>query len=174
MSDVQSYDRVTQVFHWALAILIFFLIAYHPSTEEGHAAPGALVIGIHVTLGFMVLFLVIARLVWRFRFASLPSEPGGSRWQHLLRQYVYIIFYVLMLLAPLAGIVVAFAIEERVQVAWLLTIPQLITNDSVHALLRSTHGMMADLLLYLGLLHFAAVFYHQIYLKDKLLKRMIN
>jgi cytochrome b561 len=174
MNDVQSYDRTSQVFHWVMAVLIFFLIAYHPSTEEGHAAPDALVIGIHVTLGFLLLFLVIARLVWRFRFASLPPEPAGSGWQRLLRQYVYIIFYVLMLLAPLAGIVVALAIEERVQVAWLLSMPQLISNDSVHALLRSTHGMMADLLLYLGLLHFAAALYHQFYLKDKLLKRMIN
>jgi cytochrome b561 len=174
MNRAETYDRTSQVFHWALAVLIFFLIAYHPSTEEGHAAPDALTIGIHVTLGFLVLFLVIARLIWRFRYASLPPEPVGSRWQRLLRQYVYIIFYVLMLLAPLAGIVVALAIEERVQVAWLLTMPQLISNDSVHAFLRSTHGMMADLLLYLGLLHFSAALYHQLYLKDKLLKRMIK
>ena len=70
---------------------------------------------------------------------------------------------------PLAGVVVALAVDVQADVTGILALPQFIANDSVHARLRSSHGLMAAVLLYQGLFHFAATLCRQFHLKDKLL-----
>jgi cytochrome b561 len=174
MSNVQVYDRVSSLLHWLLAVLILFLIFYHPSTEEGHSEASALATRIHTSTGMLILLLVIARIVWRIRYASVPPDPNGEPWQVLARKLVHVAFYPLMLLAPLMGILVSFASELDVSVLGLFAIPQLISSESTHDVLRSLHGLSADLLLYLSALHIAVALYHQFRLKDQLIQRMLS
>jgi len=174
MIGTPTYDRITQVLHWLLAILILFLIYYHPSTEEGHESSDPLTMSIHITLGFLVLFLVIGRLIWRIGYARIPPEPRGEQWEIRIRQITYLLFYVFMLLAPILGVIVSFATDIEVSAFGVLDLPQLINNESQHGALRSLHGFGADVLLYLGLLHIGAALYHQFWLKDGLMKRMLK
>jgi len=174
MAYAQSYDRISQALHWLLAVLLLFLIAIHPSTEEGHAESGVLVMGIHIVVGMLVLLFVAWRIIWRLRFASIPPEAIGEKWQLRTRKLTYLVFYISMLLAPLLGIVLALTEGASASIFGLIELPHLIDDASMHGILRSLHGMTADVLLYLGLLHFGAAMYHQFYLKDRALDRMLK
>jgi cytochrome b561 len=174
MTQNQSYDRMSQLFHWILAAAIVLLILYHPSTEEGHAPASALTTSIHASLGTLALLLVLGRMVWRVHFAQVPATPEGANWQLRLRRYTHLALYLFMLSAPILGAAVSLSTEFPVRVFGLVEIPRMLSSESAHGLLRSLHGFSADLLLYLGSLHIAAALYHQYWLRDNLMGRMMD
>jgi len=167
-----NYDRVSQWFHWILAALIFFLIAYHPSTEEGHEISSALNVTIHVTVGISILFLVFGRLFWRLNYARSPERKETSKHHSQIRKAVHSTFYFFMLATPIIGIILALVSELDILILGFLEMPNLISNDRLHDLLRSLHGASADSLLYLAIIHVGAAIYHRIWLKENILTRM--
>jgi len=170
----QTYDRVSQIFHWLLAALILFLIFYHPSTEDGHDAPTKLQVLIHVTIGFSVFFLAFGRLFWKIFFSVHPKSEKQTKLQSKAKKVVHFLFYVFMWLAPIFGLVLAFSSELEISLFGYLELPKLAFLSEYHDLIRSFHGASADVLLYLAIIHVGAVLYHQLWLKDNLLNRMIK
>ena len=172
MSNTQVYDQTTKLLHWLIAALIYCLVFFHPSSEEGHAQPHKWVTDIHVTLGTLLLALAVWRVIWRMEYAHVPPAPLAEKWQLKSRQLTHFILYLFMLLAPIGGLLISLTTPIEVNIFGLIEMPRLINDEAIHALMRSLHGFSADVLLYLGVLHVLAVLYHQVWLKDSLLKRM--
>jgi cytochrome b561 len=174
MQQTLAYDRISQILHWLLALLVFFLILFHPSTEEGHRQSSDLSAIIHVSAGVMLFIFLLTRIIWRINFAFVPATPEGDEVQTRVRKFTHLAFYIFMLLSPLLGVAVSLSSDLNIRIFNLLEIPRLITDESRHDLLRSLHGFSADVLLYLSVVHVSAALYHQFWLKDRLINRMLN
>lgn len=166
-----NYDRISQVLHWLMAVLVLAMIFIHPSSEHGNT-PSAWMLALHLHMGLLILLLVLTRIFWHWRYAKVPAAITGGKKQILAKHIVHKAFYVLMLLAPLVGLVLAVFSQYQMQLLGVIALPSFAASEGFYGGLRSFHGFGADLILYLAVIHIAVALYTQFYLKLPLLQRM--
>src|SRR6476469_5552679 len=95
------YSGVSQVLHWATAILVFY--AYYNSLGGSEArvyAPSRdLQRQMHEPLGLAVLALVVVRLLWRM-VETRPDLPKAAPWMHAAAKAVQSTLYLLLFAVP--------------------------------------------------------------------------
>ena len=67
--SVQRYDLITQLFHWSVVVLMVGLLVTD-SLREGAPKPSDIRtewLNLHMSLGILLFFVVIARLGWSRR-----------------------------------------------------------------------------------------------------------
>jgi cytochrome b561 len=130
-------------------------------------------IGLHRTIGIMILILGVVRILWRLA-APPPAPPAGEpRWRRLLAQATHMTFYALILAMPLIGWAMQSAGGYPVAVLVDIHLPPLVPPDSgLHVVLRAAHRIGAYLLYGLFLLHLSAALFHAFVLEDGTLRRM--
>jgi cytochrome b561 len=178
-SSPESYTRPAKILHWlaALFILTNFAIGlrmeYFPGYDHKSAEWNALLFW-HGSIGASVLWLAVARLIWRagHRPPPLPdSVPAFQRWA---AHSVHALLYAVMLALPLTGYAHRVAGDHPVSFFGLWNWPSLISPDET---LRVLSGKVhLGLVIGLGsllLLHFGAVFKHLLINRDGVAKRML-
>ncbi|UOM35969.1 cytochrome b/b6 domain-containing protein [Acuticoccus sp. I52.16.1] len=103
------YTTGAIVLHWTIAILVILQIAggftMEALAERGSALQYTL-FQLHKSMGATVLVLTVARILWR-AFNPPPAEPASvSRMERVVAGIVHKVFYLLLLVIPLAGWVV--------------------------------------------------------------------
>lgn len=159
MASPKGYSRIQIGLHWGIALLILFQLLFHDGMEdawdafqegmpvEGNAAT------IHATVGAVVLVLALIRIVIRVRRGAPDLPPDGNPLQDLAAKATHLALYALIVLVPISGMA-----------AW--------GGEIVPA--AGVHGLLFSGLMILILLHIAAALYHQFYLKDGLIRRMMR
>lgn len=157
----KGYSRLQISLHWIIAALIAVQILYHDPMEEawdavrdGLAVPASVSFGVtvHVIVGVSVLLLALLRLGVRFTLGapSLPAEePAPLR---LAANATHVVLYVLMVAVPLGGLA-----------AWV--------GGVVPA--AGVHGLAANILFWLVVLHILGALYQRFVLKSDVLTRMV-
>ena len=99
---VRRYPLRTRILHWLVAILIFSMLFIGFVMVTWLGSYSALV-GIHMTLGVVVLCIVVLRIANRFthRAPKLPNTVGWA--EHKLVVGSELTLYALMLAQPLIG-----------------------------------------------------------------------
>jgi cytochrome b561 len=169
----QSYDGVAKWLHWLTALAIFLLLLggplfhFMPETEKiSRAASG------HAGLGTLVLILMSVRLYWRSRHPV--AAPVMPRWQARLSLLAHRLLYVCALLQPMLGILMAMTSPYDVVAFGRFNYSALISpNETWHQVFHICHRLNGALLGLTVLLHIAAVIYHQLVTRDRLLNRML-
>ena len=172
-----TYDRPSQILHWVIGISLLLMIFVHPSTEHGNQPPAWLVL-LHANAGVGLLLLIIFRLVWRLRFATLPQpNPSEANKQRQLKKAVHAALYFLMVITPVVGIALALTSQLTIQLLGI-TLPTLNATLpfglELSAVLQSLHGSFANAILLLAVGHIVMALYHQFYRKDQTLMRMLR
>lgn len=159
MASPKGYSRVQIGLHWVIALLILFQLLFHDGMEaaweafqkgmpiEGNSAQ------IHASVGALVLVLAVIRIIIRLRRGAPDLPPDGNPLQDLAAKATHIALYALLVLVPLSGMA-----------AW--------GGGIVPA--AGVHGLLFTGLFFLVLLHLVAALYHQYYLKDGLIRRMMR
>ena len=172
MSESLRYDLTTRLFHWLSVVLILILYFYHPSTEHPAATPDVLVATVHISLGALFLLVILARSGWKLRgHGSLPAPLNSDERQTRIRNITFRVFYIAMLAGPVFGVLLALTTELKFTL-FGLSMPSIAASCWPYGLLRSLHGLSADVIFYLAILHAGIALYHQFKLKDGLLRRM--
>ena len=103
------YSRLARVFHWLIAALILFqlVVGYLVFTDIADASENQrrqlfAAIQTHKSIGFLVLFLSVLRLAWRF-WRPPPMPVASPAWQRAIAGFVHTLLYVLMIGLPLTG-----------------------------------------------------------------------
>ncbi len=154
------YGTVAMTFHWLIAALILSNVGlgYYFNEKLTEANPSRQTFGLmHVAIGLTVLVLSLARLWWRLRnpVPLLPTDV--SRAEHLTAKGTHYALYALMIVVPALG---------------LATI--LVPKDWARRIVGPTHEWLAYSLFVLALGHIAAaLFYHFLIRRDKILQRML-
>lgn len=157
---ISGYSGAQILLHWIIAALVLFQLLFGESmtiatdaAEEGTAlAPSdAALASAHYWVGLAILALVLVRLVIRLAAGAPAPRSSGAP---LLDRFVtaaHWLFYALLVAMPLSGLAAVYVTPEAGDVHQLGK-PAFIILIAVHAL---------------------GALYHQFWLKDGTLRRMI-
>ena len=103
-----SYSPLARIFHWLTALFVAVLIPVGLyMVQRGEAtkfdATTNLLYSAHKLAGFMVLWFVAARLIYRLVHGAPPDEPSLEWWQKAAAHLTHWGLYALLLATPLLG-----------------------------------------------------------------------
>ncbi|MCV7344481.1 cytochrome b [Mycolicibacterium rhodesiae] len=172
MTPVERYPVRTRILHWLTAVGVFAALFVGFVMVNSLGGYGALV-GVHVTLGMLILIVVVLRAANRFthRTPPLPATVGSV--EQLLVVGSEIGLYVLLLAQPLVGWAMVSASGRPVVLFGFVPLPRIAPFDAdLFFVLRQTHSVLAYLLVAAIAAHVAAVLLHTLTLRDRMLSRM--
>lgn len=160
LDGVRGYSTIQIGLHWLIAALVLVqlvigesMAAFVEAAEEGErvSATDANLAGVHYYFGIAILALVAVRLTLRLGRGA-PPAPVANRALELAGRIVHWLFYALLVVAPITGLLGYYFGDPF---------------GEIHELSKSVFiGLIA--------LHVAASLYHQFWLKDGLLWRMLR
>lgn len=109
VNTANHYGLLSRHLHWVIAILFLALIPmgiYATMIPEDVWYRQGYYVA-HKTLGFLVVFLVIVRLIWR-KYAPVTPLSGELKvWERKLAHGVHISLYLFMLAFPITGFIMS-------------------------------------------------------------------
>jgi cytochrome b561 len=164
------FDKVSIILHWLTAVLV----AAQLTTASLMSQDTPVLLTIHRSTGLTIWAVVVARLIWRSRFAYLPPFPDSMRKvQQRTAKIVEYILYLLLLVQPITGLsYVIFHGRPFMLFAW--QVPALLApNQPVFQMFHTLHELGAAALLTVAGFHAAAALFHGLVLRDGVLQRML-
>jgi cytochrome b561 len=156
----RGYSASQIALHWLIVVLVLFQLIFGESMSHSVRAArrgtaldpsDATLATLHIWVGFAILAAVAIRLVLRLRFGAPPLPPGSALLGTLAR-LTHIAFYVLLVVVPVTGILAYWFIPS----------------------LGDVHELGKPAFIVLIALHAAAAVWHQFWLRDGLLLRMLK
>lgn len=174
-NSLTRYGAIAQIFHWVIVVLIItqFVLAFifenMPRGMEKIA-----IIGQHKSFGMTILILASLRLFWKL-FNPQPELPLHMKpYQRHLAKITHWGLYVVLFALPLSGWIMSSVAKIPVSYFGLFKFPNLISpNKDWVELTKDVHGALVYLLLVLLILHIVGVVYHQFFVKDGIMYRML-
>ena len=165
-STPARYHPILVALHWLVALLIFMALAagfFLKGLPNEPAKLGPL--NIHMMVGRLILFLMVARFVTRLITPKPAPADAGNPLLNKLASLVHGLLY-------LAAIAMAVAGMGTVVQAGLNQPGASLPEDFFVFPARYGHGYLAIALIVLIAVHVGAALYHQFIRKDNLLSRM--
>lgn len=153
-----GYTRVQLILHWLIAALVILQLVFRESigealeaTERGTVAPAdvRLLADLHYWGGIAILALMALRLWYRAFQGAPPVLQQG--WIAFAGRASHLAFYIVLLLMPVSGLLAFYSGDPYGEI----------------------HEVGKPVLIVLISLHTAAAFYHQFWLKDGTLRRIL-
>jgi cytochrome b561 len=157
---IQSYSAYQIGLHWLIAALVLVQLVFGESMtalieaiEEGDSVSSLdnSLAGLHYYSGIAILTLVAVRLALRLKTGT-PPPPVSSRFVELTGRLAHWLFYVLLVVVPVMGLLGFYFGDPYGEI----------------------HTFAKPVFIGLIVLHVFASLYHQFWLKDGLLMRMIR
>ncbi|WP_254634294.1 cytochrome b/b6 domain-containing protein [Mesorhizobium sp. GbtcB19] len=161
METRHGYSAYQIALHWLIAALVLFQLFFGESmtsvvdaAEDGQPASATdqALGSAHYWVGLAILALVLLRLVLRLASGAPAPANRGSRWMQIAAHASHGLFYVLLFATPVVGLLAFYAGDPWGDIHSLAK-PAFIVLIAVHAL---------------------AALYHQFWLRDGTLKRMLS
>ncbi len=172
-----EYGSIAKWLHWIVAILIIcMLILGTVMTELDKTNPIRLTLYmIHKSTGATILALFIIRIIWRWTnpTPALPSEIPA--WQQRSAKWMHILFYILIIVMLLSGMIMSTAGNHPIPFWGLFTfkIPFVPHSKTVGHFFGNVHQTLAWAIAVLLVLHIGVVFKHHCKDKIKIMHRMM-
>jgi cytochrome b561 len=154
-----EFGLVTRILHWAMMLLVIGQLALGLRLSDMQPGLANLwLYGLHKTIGFAVLALILARIGWHI--ISPPPPPLGPRdiafWAARTAHWA---IYVLLIAIPLTGWAGSSATGIDVMIADRWTVPPLVdASPEAEALWFRLHDILTKLLMALITLHMLGAF----------------
>lgn len=172
------YAPTARAFHWwtvllvAIMIPLGFYMVWRGEVTKFDARTGQLY-DLHKLLGFILLWLGIARLSFRFKHGAPPDEPGLAIWQKAAAHMTHWGIYALLIILPMLGWLGVSLYGAR-SIFGLFNLPMLAAiNQDASAQVFTLHKLAAIGLCALVAAHIGAALFHFVILKDGVLSRML-
>jgi cytochrome b561 len=173
------YSPTARKLHWWTVLLIALMLPlgkymeYRGNHLNLWDATTNSLYSAHKLIGVVILFLVIARLIYRVRHGAPADEPTLEWWQKLAAHVTHWSLYGLLILVPLLGWVGVSRYGAR-DIFGLFSLPPLVAqNQDAAATIFWLHGAGAILLTLLIGAHVGAGLFHHLIRKDGVLRRML-
>jgi cytochrome b561 len=169
---ISKYSKGAVILHWMISALIISNIAFAmlPLPKPTHE----FLMGLHLSFGIIILFLAVARIVWRLTHKP-PAKPADlAGWEVFLSRAVHFLFYALMILVPLSGWVWMTAEGYPVDMFGLFNMPGLPVEKSKELadIMHERHELLGLVTLGLVVLHIAGALKHQYFDRMPFIQRM--
>lgn len=178
MSDTrEKLAPLSVALHWIIGLtmigMVFFGI-WLADLPKGYADK-AMLLGLHKSIGVLVLAFAFWRLVRRLRM-GLPVNVGSYKaWERMLAKGVQVFLLFATLALPVSGIVYTVASGRAIDLFGLPLIPVLMAkNADIASMARGAHDVLGKLLLLAVAFHIAGALKHHVLDCDGTLKRMLG
>lgn len=177
----RSFNPTSKVFHWLMAAIILaaWVIGYyggamlHYGVSDAQTAQKIWVITLHKSIATTTLFLIAARLIWRY-FHRPPALADMPAIMKVATHLGHWILYILMVAVPISGWWNSSSAGYPIPVLGLFTIPQLgAKNPELTPYLVSAHFYLSWALLIVVAGHAAFALKHHFIDKDETLTAML-
>ena len=168
-----DYFKSQKIIHWlmAIAIMIDLNVAQKFGGEmelwdrlESRAD--------HATMGLIITFLLILRIILRYKYGA-PSLPSSmSKWQVSAAQIGHYSLYILMGTLVLTGIISAAYASDPILVFNSYDLAFANHNTNVFNIIRGIHEFCTNSIIALIVIHIVAAIYHHFILKDNTTSNM--
>lgn len=170
--STERYSRVAIWLHWIIGLAIIFnlwLGIFHDGLPRDWK-----VMPVHKALGITILFLSVARLLWRFARPAPPAVPMPA-WQVTASRASHFLLYFLMIAVPITGWLMVSGAETRRPLDWftLFPIPYLPVGRGAGEFGHEAHEILGFAMAGLVVVHVLAALYHHLILRDSTLTKMV-
>jgi cytochrome b561 len=167
-----QFAALSRLLHWTMAVMILTMLGIGTAMVTSLTNYHVLV-SIHRPLGIAIFILVVIRFVNR-QFTSLPPfPPTMSRPERLAATATEWVMYGLMFVLPLVGWGMLSAARYPIVLYGSLHLPFILPHDPMlYAVLRKAHTVLACLFFLTILAHIAAILFHTLIVRDRMLMRM--
>jgi cytochrome b561 len=178
LSGGQTYSKAARLFHWITAGFVFVMIPVGIyMVERGKAtnfdALTNTLYSNHKMFGFILLWIIVARLAYRLLKGAPADEPTLKPWEKTVSHLVHWALYGLLLSVPLLGWI-GVSLYPALGIPFGLNLPALVSpNDKAAGTVFLLHKIGAITLALLALMHIAASLKHHFVSKDNVLRRMM-
>jgi cytochrome b561 len=167
------YHPALVTLHWISAVLV--LVALSTGTFWLTATPNSspdkiAQLTMHMTLGIAILVLTVARLAVRIKTPQPERALTGNALLDELASATHHGLYVTIILMAVTGI--ATAVAADIPAIMLVGSSESLPESFSELPSRIAHGLLAQGLIALILLHTLGALYHHLFRKDQLLRRI--
>ncbi|HEX5353588.1 MAG TPA: cytochrome b [Rhodanobacteraceae bacterium] len=170
------YTRTAIFLHWLiLALLIAQYTIGWTMPHIGRHTPVTTLIGLHFSIGVLIIGVIIVRLIWRAIHGEPVPEAGVPPWQVRSARVIHWLLYLLLVVVPVLGWINASYRGMPITFFGLVQVPQLVaTHSAGWSWTGDIHTLIAEYaILPLVGLHVAAGLYHYFIRRDRVLQRML-
>ena len=169
-----EWNGFTKFLHWTIAILIIIIAVIGLTHDAFDQDTKRTIMGIHKALGATVLVLMSVRLIWNI----LTPSPGRNAltpvWQHMVAKLVHWGIYIAVFMQAISGWRMSNAGGRPVSYFGWFDLPTITAKSKeVAEQMHEVHETVFWVLAALLVLHIAAAAYHQYFLRDNLIARML-
>jgi len=174
VTDTQATVRFhvsARIFHWLTAVLVFAALIVGFALANSLADYATLLM-MHKIIGALILVIVIARVINRFRHHP-PAWPATvGPWERRVVVVSERLMYATLVAQPLVGWAMLGAAGVPVVIG-PLRLPAIAPVDAgLYAVLRNGHSVLAYMLVVVIAAHVSGVLLHTLTLRDGMLNRM--
>lgn len=171
-----GYGALMVLMHWVVAVAVIGLFAlgywmvdltyYHGWYNKGP--------DIHRSVGMLLLFLMVFRVVWRGVNKKPAPLPDHGRWEVLSAQAVHLLLYALLFVAMISGYLITSADGSAIDVFGWFSVPSVTGQiKGLEDTAGFVHYWSTWALVALSAAHAVAAVKHHVVDRDNTLRRML-
>lgn len=170
------YSAVARLLHWGLVpiILVQIYLGWSAGWEVNRPQSRSLY-AVHFELGILILSLMLLRVSWKLAKAGPRADSTVSVGMRIAATTTHTLLYAVILTLPLSGYVLWVWMDGSLNFFGLFELPALFIPDNADTRSRYIawviHHYSALLLGGLVLIHVAAALWHELVLRDGLIRR---
>ncbi|MDK9759931.1 cytochrome b [Vibrio sp. D173a] len=171
----KSLSKQTVVFHWLTGILFLVVFVIGLQFEGMPRGPekGELM-GLHKSLGLIVLLAALLRLVWRIKEGAIKSVAVLTRAQEVAAKGVHHFLLLVTLAMPISGAVMSVAGGRGLDLFGMELIASGEKTEWLQSAASFIHVNSVNLIILALALHVLGALKHQFVDKDGTLSRMLG
>lgn len=173
-----QYSSAAKWFHWitvglmAIALPVGFVIGHIKDSDK------MVFYAIHESAGLTILFVAIARLVWRRRNPPPPHPADLPAPMRIGAAAVHHLLYLLLILQPIMGFLATnawgFPLQGETAYLGFIHLPKFMeANEAFAQVMQPIHNYTGWLMTALILAHIGGALFHHAIRRDGTLMRMI-
>lgn len=169
------FGTISIVNHWVIAGLVIIMLALGLYMDDLPRGPRQFqIVQIHKSIGALVLILALWRVAWRLIFRFPDEVATMPRWQEIAAKAAHVTLLALIIAMPFTGYISSATGGNAVTFFGLFSLPALPESKFVSGLMAGAHGLLANLLMIVLVLHIAAAVKHHFIDRDATLTRMLG
>jgi cytochrome b561 len=129
-NGVWGFGNLSRLLHWTTAVLIFALVGlglYSKGIPDGSWRD--VEVGLHKSLGLLVILLTAFRLAWMAYYPSEADHGHLKPWERAATRVGHTLLYTLLLLMPLSGLLMSEGAGRYTSFFGLFDVPPVLPMD---------------------------------------------